>query len=571
MTIEAAQQAMRSGQLIQARDLLLELIGTADDKPELRYNLAMLLARLGDFANAAVHFESCLASAPGNPEILNSLGNALRLSGQLQQAQPRLDEAARRAPSHPGILCNRAWLYLARGLFKEAAADFKAVITLSPEIADAHRGLGESLLRLDQLEQACTILQSATEQFPGDAQLHNSLGTAHAQARHPRVAMACYEKALSIDPGNAETLLNHGITAEQLGDLPTAEASLQKALIAKPGYGAAHFHLAYLATHSVTDEEISGIRDSLAKAEIDTEFIDLQFALGKSLAKSGDHEQAFPCFAQARQRMEKQQPFGTDQAIARLETIKTIPHPQATADNVEFVFVIGMPRSGTTLADQILAAHSQVTSLGESGCIGELLQRLHQSCGHRYPDFPAGIPDSSRDQLSAWLLARLKPGQQGQIVVDTSPANFAYLGLLAELLPQARFVHCQRNALDTCVSIFEHPLSQAHGYANSLENLGRYYGAYRSLMNHWQQTLGDRIYTLQYEEVVEQTETVISDLLAHCGLPFEQGCVEFYRSERAILTPSASQVRSPISSRSVGRWKKYEGYLEPLIGALPTE
>jgi hypothetical protein len=154
-------------------------------------------------------------------------------------------------------------------------------------------------------------------------------------------------------------------------------------------------------------------------------------------------------------------------------------------------------------------------------------------------------------------------------VVDCSPGHFTQLGLLATLLPEARFIHCVRDPLDTCVSLFEHPLTARHAYANTLSGLGRYYTAYRKLMDRWQDLVGNRLHVIHYEALVSQPEAEIVALLELCGLSFERSCLEFHRYRRAVLTPSAAQVKQPLNSRSVGRWRRYEQYLGPLISALP--
>lgn len=266
------------------------------------------------------------------------------------------------------------------------------------------------------------------------------------------------------------------------------------------------------------------------------------------------HERAFPHFVAARKSMAARQHYDLDAAIAELEAAGIQPVKLQSAPPKR-LFVVGMPRSGTTLVDQIFAAHSDVHSRGDSGISARLESNLSQT----------------RTPSDQWLRQQMPLPEGVQCVVDTSPGHFSQLGQLASLLPEARFIHCMRHPLDTCVSIFEQPLTGAHAYANTLEGLGRYYHAYRALMERWQGLLGDRLLTVQYEQLVTCPEDEITRLLMHCDLPLQQACLDFHQYQRAVSTPSASQVRQPINARSVGRWRHYEPFLEPLYHVLSED
>jgi hypothetical protein len=181
------------------------------------------------------------------------------------------------------------------------------------------------------------------------------------------------------------------------------------------------------------------------------------------------------------------------------------------------------------------------------------------------------LEENIKAELAVWLRAELSSGGDAQTVVDTSPGHFIHLGLLAELMPEARFVLCTRNAIDNCVSIFEHPLTKAHGYANNLSDLGRYYSACQQLEMHWEDQLQDRLHELNYEKLITDPQQQITQLLQHCGLEFEQACTQFHLHKRAVLTPSATQVRQPLNADSVGRWRRYESFLGELIAELPAD
>ena len=555
MTIEAAQQAMREGNLPAARRHLEHVVNTnPSPPPEVRYNLAMVLARLGEFAEAANQFEHCRRLAPDNPDILNNLGNALRLSGELSKAGQVLDKALSIAPQHPPLRCNRGWLRLAQGEARDALNDFEAAIAQSADIEDAWRGKGEALLAAGKLEEAALAVDSALKKFPQSAGLHNVMGVIATRRRQPEQALSHFKRSVEQFPGDAKSLTNLGITAEQMGQLDLAEQALQQALKVRPGFHAAHFHLAHLASHQSSEAEAEAIANALLSCDSEEIRVDLEFALGKTLARLGQADKAFPHFMAARALQQKHHPFDLQSAINRLDSAGRETPGNALAAP-ERLFVIGMPRSGTTLVDQILASHSQVTSLGDAGTAAALEKQAR-----------AGLTSAD---LSDWLREQMPVEDEHGLALDTSPGQFTQLGLIASLLPEARFIHCARHPLDTCVSILEQPLTGPHGYANTLAGLGRYYRGYQELMERWSDRLGERFYTVQYEKLVAAPEEEIPLLLAHCGLPLEQACLDFHQHQRPVLTPSAAQVKQPVNTRSVGRWRRYEQFLQPLIDEIP--
>jgi tetratricopeptide (TPR) repeat protein len=567
MTIDAARNAMKTGDLNQAQKYLVAALKAQPENPEIHYNLAIVQAQRGHFAAAAEHFLFCLQAAPDNVELLNNTGNAQRLSGRLSEAKDHLDKALRLAPDHVAARCNRGWLNLRNENYNDAINDFKTALNFRDDIEDAWRGLADALIEAKRYQDAQASLEKSLHRFPNSSALHNSQGILYIEGRRPDRAIGHFKQAINLTPENADAQLNHGITSEQLGAFTEAEASLIAALKLRPGHPSTQFHLAQLSSHTATPEEAVAIRRALENQREENSQVDLLFALGKTLAKLDRHEEAFPCFMQARRLMSQMQSFDINRALEKFRKISEAGlHTITEEAEPRYIFVVGMPRSGTTLTDQILASHTEVQSLGESGAVGALLSKLKEQ--KHFTGSISELPREQRDYLRVALEENLSTSSPTRIVIDTSPDNYPYLGLLAELLPNAKFVHCARNPLDTCVSIIEHPLSRAHAYANSLEDLGSYYLGYQKLMLHWESLLGQRLHTVVYEELLENPEKEIRDLLNHCTLAFEKNCVQFYKTDRPILTPSASQVRKPLSSKSVGRWRVYEQFLTPLINSL---
>ncbi len=571
MSIKAAREAMATGNLPLAQKHLNNAYRAQPENPEIRYNLAMVSARLGDFATASEHFLFCLKMAPDNVELLSNTGNALRLCGRNAQAFKHLDRALQLAPENIGARCNRAWLNLRTGKHRSAVQDFRAALKQNADIEDAWRGLADALTEARLFDEAQDSLDEALRKYPQSSGLHNSQGVLYNKRRMPERAVKHFAQAIAHAPTNADAQLNHGISCEQTGAFDAAERSLLEALRLRPGHPSTHFHLAQLASHEASDQERKAIEQALELHPGGNTRVDLLFALAKTLAKQGKHDEAFPHLLEARKLLSRSQPYDIDKTAR--EFAKLAASHQSLGDNPaqpRYIFVVGMPRSGTTLTDQILTSHSQLHSLGESGAVGKLLAANSTRKESLLDGGLEKLPSAQRSELTSFLESTLASDSTAPILIDTSPGNFPYLGLLAELLPNARFVHCSRNPLDTCVSILEHPLSRAHAYANSLTDLGRYYREYQSLMQHWQSLLGQRIHEVVYEKLIEHPEQEIRALLDHCCVDFEQQCMNFHDTRRAVMTPSASQVRKPLSNKSIGRWQSYEQFLGPLIAALES-
>ena len=547
---------MSEGRLDEARAHLEALVRDPGAGPEIHYNLAMVLSRLHEFEAAAASFEYCSRFAPDNLDILNNLANALRLSGQLAKSAKVFDRALTNNPGHTALLCNRGWLHLALKDNRAAVSDFRAALDSNNDIEDAWRGLTKSLLAVGDMEQACSVSRQALDKFPGSCDLHNLRGVFHTRQKQLEKALPCFKQSVSLFAGNAEVLTNLGITAEQLGDLSLAEKSLVQALQVKPGYPPAWFHLANLASWQPAAEHIPAIEAALNAAKDHSSRVDLEFALANTLRKLKQYEHAFPHFVAARKSMAAQQAFDLEAAIAELDKTGSLP-PELETAPPKRLFIVGMPRSGTTLVDQVLAAHSDVYSRGDSGIAARLEKKVTKTTA------------ASNETLAQWLRQQMPIPHNVQRVVDTSPGHFSQWGRLASLLPEARFILCLRNPLDTCVSIFEQPLTGNHAYANTLAGLGRYYRACRLLMERWQALLGERLLTVHYEQLVTSPEIEIARLLEHCELDLQQSCLDFHQYQRAVMTPSAAQVKQPMNTHSIGRWRNYEQFLQPLIEQLP--
>jgi hypothetical protein len=294
------------------------------------------------------------------------------------------------------------------------------------------------------------------------------------------------------------------------------------------------------------------------------------------LDSRGEYSRAFEYMQQAHRIQGRETQFNLEGEKDKMRRIQSVlssnfitSHADSGLRDTRPVLVSGMPRSGTTLAEQVLASHPGVVGKGERMALGQAAGKL---CGGNYPEsLLTANPDQMHAEGERFVADLCRDTGDALRVVDTTPMNFRFTGLAASILPDARFIHCKRNAMDNCLSLYRQMLTGPVGFEHDLGTLGAYYRLQADLLTHWQKVLGDRLYVLEYEKLVQKPEVEIRKLLEFCGLEFDPACLEFHQSSRVIKSPSASQVRQPIYNSSVGAWKRYEKQLQPLAKALEYE
>jgi hypothetical protein len=298
--------------------------------------------------------------------------------------------------------------------------------------------------------------------------------------------------------------------------------------------------------------------------------------LGEAYDQQGQTDKAFEAWLTANQIKAERFPYDPEKRKRHRD--QTIEHSQGLAarlteepsqDIRQLVFVIGMPRSGTSLTDQILSSHSGVSSLGEVGYADDMAVQVKKQTGELYPQGLAKLAVDDIDLLRADYLKKI-PSKHSkyQVLIDKTPMNYQHLGLLAEVFPNAKFIHCRRSPMDNCFSIFKLSFADDQSYAHELTALGHHYTLYEGMMDKWKEMYPHRILDIHYEDTVADIKAQCIRLVEFLGLAFEPTMLEFYSSERLVRTPSASQVRQPIYKSSVQAWKKYEQHLQPLVSAL---
>jgi tetratricopeptide (TPR) repeat protein len=570
-------------------------------------NLGNAFARLGRFDNAVSSYRRAVVLNSHFAEAYNHLAQALMNLGQFSEAL----ECCRRAIDlKPGFLeahDNRGTAMLALGRLDEAQASYQQAIALDPGFAEAYNNLGAILQQRGQIEQAAASYRRALELNPNLAEGHNNLGNAFRSLGQLPQAILCYDRALQLDSRFVQAYCNRATVLRLQGLTEQAQASCRAALKIDPQSAAATIVLAeasadrggfgeaeklFKQAASLEPESVeawAGLARLRKMTAADASWlsqaqlivsaklpplkeITLRYAIGKYLDDLREFDQAFPQFRRAneltkmcRSPHDRQQLTRTVDSITRVYDSKWLSDfRQGAAESTRPVFIVGMLRSGTTLAEQILAAHPAVFGAGELAFWSAASEK-HRAC--------TGDQGMLLTELAADYDRLLRNQSNGAPwVVDKMPTNFAFLGLIHAALPRARIIHMQRNPLDTCLSIYFQHFEMAVSYGNDLEDLAHYYREYLRIMNHWRMTLPKgAMLEVPYEGLVADQEGWSRRMLEFVGAPWDARCLEFHRTNRTIVTASKWQVRQKISGSSVDRWRNYHNFLGPLLSLLATQ
>ncbi len=505
----------------------------------------------------------------------------LRIAEEHQQAGRSADaermyrKVLAPSPDHARAQLGLGLLLHQLGRDEEACEHLQAAAKALPQNLDARYSLGVSLARLRRHAEAAQQFETALRHHAGVADVHNYLGIELAELGRTREAERHLLRAIRLKPTLAEAHKNLGTLLSELGRLPEARAALRKAIAHRPDYARAWWHLASITTF--TAEHAAELRAMQALYERpglpDAQRVDLAFALGKASHDLGEHERAFAYWRDGNETRRRLTPYRLRPALAEMRAVERLfsadfcrPFFASAPSGPRPLFIVGMPRSGTSLVEQILASHSAVYGAGELATLDALLR---EAAG----EFPAGL---AKLDAAGWKsIGERYLGElasmcgEAQVVTDKMPGNFLHIGAIWRMFPAARIIHCVRDPMDTGLSCYRsHFVSDQLGYTCDLLDLGSYFRHYRSLMAHWHRVAAGPLYDIRYEALVAEPEAEVRRLLEFCGLTFEPGCLQFHRSSRRVRTASGAQVRQPIYKDSLAGWRRYERELRPLAAAL---
>jgi len=540
-------------------------------------NLGNVCKELGRVEDAIAHYEQAIAITPDFAMSHNNLGIALRDLGRLEEAITHYEQAIAIMPNYAEAHSSLGNVLQELGRPKEAIAHHKQAIAVRPDYAEAHSNLGNALKELGRPEEAIAHYEQALAIQPDFAMAHYNLGISLDELGRPKEAIKRYEQALAIKPDYAEAHNNVGNALDELGRQEEAITHYEQALAIRPDYAEAHRNLTKIKPKQ---EQVSTIEKLLKSPSLsETDAIHYHFALGNIYNDVKTFNKAFKHYDKANTLKRRAITYDSQEYTAYvdrlIEAYSRDYFEKITAcgsDSELPVFIVGMPRSGTSLVEQIISSHPLVYGAGELasfGCFEESIAEQFKS-SDTYPECMALCNESITLDFSKKYLKELRNHSlDAKRITDKMPVNFARIGLIKTLFPSARTIHCQRNALDTCTSNFMNYFAVGNEYSFDLSELGHYYLDYERLMAHWNSLFPSEILGVQYEELVMNQEKVSRQLIEYIGLEWDDRCLDFHKTERAVNTFSSMQVRQPIYTHSINRWKHYEKHLAPLIAILP--
>ena len=537
--------------------------------------------------------------------------------GRFDEAYDVYLRVLRENPDHEHALHYMGLLAQQSGKSGDAEKLILRSLEVHPENADALNHLGQVYVAMDEPRTAARCFRQAISYNPNHFNAINNLANCFRAAGSMETALVHYERAVAIEPNNPVSVYNLGCTLkslgrhweavewltrasrcqpghflafhklggcmEQLGRFDDAQEFYLKALEIQPDYHEALAALLSLPDHKCDEHEVGRAKKALAEADVDTDVrISLEHALGRYFDRQADYDEAFAHFRACNDLQKiNSAPFDIEAVQSRLESYADFYTKERIESLAELgspderpVFVLGLPRTGTTLTEQILSSHSLVHGAGELKEMQKAANRVSLSVAKGgLGGFDASPLDaeSIRYLSNEYLSVLAADGRSGgERIVDKFPMNSLNIGLIAILFPNAKIVHCRRSALDVAISCFTVLFRMDNDFTNKLEDFGLFYREYDRLMTHWYEALPTKIYTLEYEALIRGSEQQTRALIEHCGLSWEDACLDFKSNERAVCTPSKWQVRQGIYSSSIGRWRNYRKHVGRLREILES-
>jgi tetratricopeptide (TPR) repeat protein len=570
---QTAWSRFSQGRLAEAEREFEQSLALTPDHPLALTGLGIVRFQLGKRDEAISLLRRAAARAPGEAAIANTLGEFLCRSGRFQEALAPLQAAARREPHTAAIFVNLGNAYSGLGRHEEALNAFRRAIAAAPRIREAHNNAGLALSALQRHDEASEQYRQALDCDPAYLEARLNLGISLQAGGRLEEALAAFDAAVAADPRQAAAQVGRGMALRELGRVEEARAAFEKAVAIEPGNPVYQRALADAKKFQPGDPQIAQMEDILRAASLSRENrINLDFALGRAYDDTGRYGEAFARWQEGNAlwrgmiTYDERAELASLQAVADAYTPEVMQGLEGNGDPSQLpVFIVGMLRSGTTLVEQILASHPQVFGAGEIGDFGLIAAGGYQAERRTSVKLDAATVRSIGERYVANLRA-LAP--QAERIVDKLPTNFLFAGLIHLALPGAKIVHVRRDARDTCLSCYAQMLTPTISYNSDLGELGRFYRAYDRLMAHWGAVMPGALLEIRYEDLVGNFEAEARRLVAFCGLPWDARCLDFHKLARKVQTASAYQVRRPLYTSSIGRWRHYEEWLGPLFEAL---
>lgn len=597
---------MKQARYPEAEQSVRLAISLKPDFPHLHEDLGSLLAMQQRFEEAVPCFERAIQLEPRLPLAHKKLGEALAALGRGPEADAAFEEFFEQDADKGKVAL--ALDHLRSGRKDEAVEALRTALRESPDNVDAMRHLAQIYVReKERLEDAEALLRRATSLAPDyvavwmllGGLLHESgrhresldafrrvtsieprnvaawtgLGNAYSNAGEIERSREAYERAVSFDPRAPGAQMGLGHVLKTLGDQPGSLQAYRAAIAVKPDFGEVYWSMANLKVFRFEDAEVAAMEEQLHRDDLSASAeIHFRFALAKAYEDRGDYDRAWYYYYTGNQK-QRQQVFHDPVAFeARHEEIIEVfdrafleLHAGQGFESAAPIFIVGLPRSGSTLVEQILASHSQVEGTQEL----PTLSRLAAFIGRYRRDqkqYPNTVRDLRGREFRAYGRQYVDEASAFRTTdkphfTDKLPNNFSHVGLIHLILPNAKIINTRRHPFDNCLGAFKQLFAKGQDFTYDMTELAVYYRKYHETVQHWHRVLPGKVLDVHYEETVTNLETQVRRILAHCGLPFEEACVRFHETARPVKTASSEQVRQPIYSRALGYWRHYEKHL----------
>ena len=534
----------------------------------------------GDSAAADSAYIMQLRYADGNPRLLAAA--AAMASNDIPVAERALKEYLAQNPTDVAAIRMLAEVAARLGRDFDAQNLLERCLELAPGFQFARQNYAYILNRSNRFEKALEQANRLLESDPGNMSFRNLKAVALSKIGDFETAIVLYREVLSENPGYSRVWHSFGHTLKTAGQTEQAIEAYRRSIALEPNYGEAYWSLANLKTFRFTPEEMQTMRGQLQRTDLSAEDrFHFDFALAKALEDEREYAAAFEHYATGNRLRKSLIQYSAARNSQKLAQNKTLFNAAFFAERAGFghqsaepIFILGMPRAGSTLLEQMLSSHSQVEGtmeLPDIIAVSKDLMRLNSA--KQIPTYYPLLPGLGAEQALAYGQGyldntRIQRKTDAPFFIDKMPNNFAHVALIHLLLPNAKIIDARRHPMACCFSNFKQHFARGQNFSYSLDDMGRYYRDYVELMAHFDAVLPGRVLRVHYEHLVTDPEAQIRRVLDYCGLPFEDDCLRFYQNERAVRTASSEQVRQPIYKQGLDHWQHFEPWLEPLKKAL---
>ncbi len=574
---ELGRSLLRLGRSDEAIDSLQKALALDPKLQGAQLTLILALSESGRALEADGALQTFLRADPAREQIAQAAAH--QRAGRLEQAEAAYREILRRDPRNIEALRLLALIAMQTEHYGQAEKLLARAVELAPDFLDAWVDLSRAQLEQLHLPAALASIARAEQLNPRSASVQVHMANVQSRSGHYAEAIGAFRRALELNTNSTAACLGLGNTLKTIGRQAEAIDAYRRAIGLRPDLSEAWWSLSNLKTFRFDDADVDAMQHQLESPALSDEArAQFSFALAKALEDRGEYARAFEqydCGNRTRRKLENYDPVQTEVINERIRAVFDADFMARNAGSGDPdpspIFIVGLPRSGSTLIEQILASHSHVDATHELPEVGRLILQINRESRGKatYPEAVRDFDGEAWAKLGrSYIEATRQYRRDAPRFLDKNPNNFASMGLISLALPNARFINARRHPLDTCLSCYKQLFARGQPFTYDLVEIGEYYLEYDRMMTHWSAVLSDRVLDVQYEDVIADLQGQVRRMLVFCGLSWEDACLRFHETERAIRTASSEQVRRPIYDSSIGIWRHYERELAPLIDVL---